>query len=344
MTALMSPPVTAKAPNHGLGAVRRVSVREMTPEQFASEYRGKEPVVLKGFAKSLGWSVRRWADRTALGGLGATTERPLAQLYTSEGGGHSQFSSVVVDGGGVTMRKVGWAEGVDAVFAAATSTPCAQVEGGTLSERARGTALAIYEPCRCYLKSALREGDLQDLSRQQPDALFCFCGVTMPERSAKVWVGSEGNVTPLHFDLCHGVIAQVVGRKRVTLFPPSASALLYPFRAGEGPPHSSRVDLDALLFSNDDSAERAAAQLRFPVASAALAERGACGGLQCDVAPGEALYFPPFWWHHVAAVDLNVSALLPFDLSFAEQRAAPRPWCQPDWGATGPVETTESRS
>ena len=52
----------------------------------------------------------------------------------------------------------------------------------------------------------------------------------------------------------------------------------------------------------------------------------------CEIGPGEALYIPPFWWHHVTALTANVSVLLPWDLSAAEQSAAARPWTQPGWG------------
>ena len=45
------------------------------------------------------------------------------------------------------------------------------------------------------------------------------------------------------------------------------------------------------------------------------------------------IYIPPSWWHHIEALDGNVSMLLPFDMSRAEQVALPRPWTMPDWGA-----------
>jgi hypothetical protein len=40
-------------------------------------------------------------------------------------------------------------------------------------------------------------------------------------RDAKVWIGSNGTATSLHFDMAHAVIIQIFGRKRVTIFPPS---------------------------------------------------------------------------------------------------------------------------
>jgi hypothetical protein len=40
-------------------------------------------------------------------------------------------------------------------------------------------------------------------------------------RDAKVWIGSNGTATNLHFDMAHAVIIQIFGRKRVTIFPPS---------------------------------------------------------------------------------------------------------------------------
>ena len=33
------------------------------------------------------------------------------------------------------------------------------------------------------------------------------------------------------------------------------------------------------------------------------------------------IYIPPSWWHHIEALDGNVSMLLPFDMSRAEQVA-----------------------
>ncbi|KAK3914897.1 Bifunctional peptidase and arginyl-hydroxylase JMJD5 [Frankliniella fusca] len=42
------------------------------------------------------------------------------------------------------------------------------------------------------------------------------------------WFGPAGTVSPLHFDPKHNLLAQVVGTKRVLLFPPEVSSSLYP--------------------------------------------------------------------------------------------------------------------
>jgi len=34
--------------------------------------------------------------------------------------------------------------------------------------------------------------------------------------------------------------------------------------------------------------------------------------------PGQVLYIPPFWWHHVESLEYCISVLLPFDLDATE--------------------------
>ena len=113
--------------------------------------------------------------------------------------------------------------------------------------------------------------------------------------------------------------AQVHGRKRVTVCPPRDSAHLYPFSVADGAPRTSRVDLWG--WNRGDAAERQ----RFPDVARATQ-------LECELAPGDVVYIPPAWWHHVEALDGNVSVLLPFDMTAAEQQELPRPWTTAAWG------------
>jgi hypothetical protein len=187
----------------------------------------------------------------------------------------------------------------------------------------------------CYMKSDMRPRLRADLAHFPDAAFFSSPSASAAaatsgrmkqpaaegfrDNLAKVWVGQAGACTSLHFDLCHGLIAQVFGSKRVTMYPPSESAALSPFRAGEGAvrcAQACQLSMDAGCAMHSAAHPRAAS----------------ARGVRVVVAAGEALYVPPFWWHHVEALDDNASVLLPFDLSAAEQRACARPWCAPEWG------------
>ena len=50
----------------------------------------------------------------------------------------------------------------------------------------------------------------------------------LDEELSGIWIGSQGCVTPLHFDPWHGILCQVRGRKRVTLFSPEDTENIYP--------------------------------------------------------------------------------------------------------------------
>jgi hypothetical protein len=111
----------------------------------------------------------------------------------------------------------------------------------------------------------------------------------------------------------------------VTVCPPSSNEHLYPHSVASGAPRASRVDLDA--WNRADDREVA---LHPSVAHAQQYE--------CLLCPGDVIYIPPAWWHHVEAIEANVSVLLPFDMSPSEQKTLPRPWTQPGWGATPSCE------
>ncbi len=97
------------------------------------------------------------------------------------------------------------------------------------------------------------------------------------------WLGPSGTVTPLHHDLTNNFMAQVHGRKRVRMISPANTPLLYNSR------HCfSRVDLD-----NVDLNE-------FPEF---------CDAHIYDIIlnPGELLFLPVGWWHHVTALDPSIT-------------------------------------
>lgn len=115
---------------------------------------------------------------------------------------------------------------------------------------------------------------------------------------------SGGCVTPLHYDLCHGFLVGVRGVKRLTYFSPDDFSAL---DARPEQPELSTVDLEAWRQGDATAAGRAErrAHARFAEATAWHAE----------LRPGDVLYTPPFWWHHVETMtdSAALSVLVPFD-------------------------------
>lgn len=107
-----------------------------------------------------------------------------------------------------------------------------------------------------------------------------LCPEGSPFDMAQLWAGCSMGATPLHFDALSNLLAQLAGRKRVVLFPPSQSFLLYPYAVGHPCDNFSMVDV------SDPDLER------FP------ALRHACG-YEAVLEPGDVLFIPRYWWHYV---------------------------------------------
>jgi hypothetical protein len=116
-----------------------------------------------------------------------------------------------------------------------------------------------------------------------------------------IWTSMRGCITPLHYDLCHGLLVQLHGKKRFIMASHEDYSCLYLTRdSASSNKHASNVDLTAWL--EGDIIQR----FNFPhIADVTW--------FVADLEPGDMLYTPPGWFHHVTSVDVSVSLLLPFD-------------------------------
>ena len=103
------------------------------------------------------------------------------------------------------------------------------------------------------------------------------------EARPRIWIGNA-IVTPAHFDESDNIACVVAGRRRFTLFPPEQAGNLYigPLDYAPTPTPISMVDFSVPDFT------------RFPRFAEAME-----AALVADLGPGDAIYIPPLWWHHV---------------------------------------------
>jgi ribosomal protein L16 Arg81 hydroxylase len=107
-----------------------------------------------------------------------------------------------------------------------------------------------------------------------------------PEASrehAFFWFGPGGTETPLHHDTMNILFAQVVGRKRLLLIPPEQSEFVYNRIGVYGDVDPETPDLE-----------------RYPLYQRVTP-------ISVEVAPGEMLFLPVGWWHHVRSLEPSIT-------------------------------------
>lgn len=149
-----------------------------------------------------------------------------------------------------------------------------------------------------FLDALIAEG-----TKARPDAL-AVQGLTAPDYlprfaaanplpilppgiAPRLWIGNAA-VVAIHHDPSENVACVAAGRRRFTLFPPEQVGNLYmgPFH---DTPAGSQV---SMVHLTDPDLER------FPRFAAAL-----YAALVAELEPGDAIYIPYQWYHHVEALD-----------------------------------------
>lgn len=97
------------------------------------------------------------------------------------------------------------------------------------------------------------------------------------------WYGPKGTVTPLHHDLTNNFMAQVRGRKRIRMIPPTRLPQIYNFR------HCfSQIDLANIDY------ERFPDFRNVPI-------------LDFMLEAGDLLFLPVGYWHHVTGMEISIT-------------------------------------
>jgi hypothetical protein len=135
------------------------------------------------------------------------------------------------------------------------------------------------QPPTMYIGSTLIDSYLPGL-RKDNDLGFAACGVDAPPA---IWIGNR-TIASCHYDAPNNIACVAVGRRRFTMFPPDQVPNLYPgpLELNPGGQAVSLVD-----FRNPDFE-------RFPRFREAIQS-----GYSATLEPGDAIFVPAMWWHHV---------------------------------------------
>jgi hypothetical protein len=108
-----------------------------------------------------------------------------------------------------------------------------------------------------------------------------------PSAIPRIWVGNSITVTT-HYDISDNIACVVGGRRRFTLFPPDQIRNLY-----VGPIHFTLAGQPVSMVSLEEPD-----LIRYPRFEQALATAQVA-----ELEPGDAIFIPYFWWHHVKSLE-----------------------------------------
>ncbi|KAI0031708.1 hypothetical protein K488DRAFT_78923 [Vararia minispora EC-137] len=124
------------------------------------------------------------------------------------------------------------------------------------------------------------------------------------------WLGPQGTTSPAHTDPFFNFYVQVVGRKTVWLAPPSVASHMYSY-----PPPSSSFDKsrNPALNSTEPSMSNTSRVDVFATGTGdsddfpAFTANAVPCAMHVTLEPGDALAFPPGWWHAMRSEEMSFS-------------------------------------
>lgn len=112
-----------------------------------------------------------------------------------------------------------------------------------------------------------------------------------PTRSSiNAWIGQPHVIAHCHYDGYHNFYAQLYGRKKFTLFSPAHWPGLYPYPFLH--PSHAQCQVNVSNSKNDVG--------KFPAFKDVAP-------LEVILEPGDLLYLPPLWFHHVESMEVSIS-------------------------------------
>jgi len=234
-----------------------------TPEQFAELSRAGQPFVMRGLAGD--WPVVQAGKQSA--------EAAMQLLASLDSGAPAD---VMLAPAGIDGRFF-YGPDFQGYNFTRQKAPLSAVAGKLVELAADPSPAAVYAGAAETRQHMPRF----DAAHPLPHAEM------QRDARSRVWLSNRTEVAT-HFDLSDNIAVVALGRRRFTLFPPQATADLY-----VGPLNNTLAGQPVSL--PDPLRPDFAAYPRFEQALE-LAQTA-------ELAPGDAIFIPTLWWHHVAALD-----------------------------------------
>ena len=233
-----------------------------TPEEFRAEILpGGRPVVLRDVAR--GWPL-----------VIAAREDPHKAMSMLEKGGNARETGVLRADPSEEGR-FHYGEDVHSFNFVRGQGNIAGIIAGLREQE------SCYRPFAMAAQSMLADRHFPGFTRSHPMPLV------PPGAAPRLWIGNAAKVAT-HNDSIDNVAVVAAGRRRFTLFPPSAEPDLY-MGPHEPTPAGTRISMVHVTAPDLD---------RYPRFASALES-----AQEAELSPGDAIFIPRDWYHHVEALE-----------------------------------------